>query len=321
MRAGAALSSFRRARMKAPMFVFHPGYDPPSAPSGFPTGRSGAALAALSAHWPGLVSWKPTPAGRHNLLRVHRADYVDAVLEARVPPAIERRIGFPITPEMAARAELAVGGTIAAVGQALWEGVGINLAGGAHHAMPEGGAGYCVFNDLAVAAAWALDGLIERLLVIDLDVHQGDGTAICLADVPGVFTFSLHAEKNFPARKARSSRDVALPDGTGDARYLETLAVELPGLFDAARPDLVLVQAGVDVHVQDRLGRLALTDAGIAQRSALVRDACRAAGVPLAATMGGGYDDDRARLGQRHAIALMHLVDDRFPVGTGIASA
>jgi acetoin utilization deacetylase AcuC-like enzyme len=260
------------------------------------------------------------PAGRGNLLRVHRADYVDAVLEARVPPAIERRIGFPITPEMATRAQLAVGGTIAAVGQALSEGVGINLAGGAHHAMPEGGAGYCVFNDLAVAAAWALDGLIERLLVVDLDVHQGDGTAMCLAEVPGAFTFSIHAEKNFPARKARSDRDVALPDGTGDDAYLDALAAELPGLFDAARPDLVLVQAGVDVHADDRLGRLALTDAGIAARSALVRHACRAAGVPMAATMGGGYDDP-ARLGQRHAMALMHLAGERFAVGTARAWA
>ncbi|WP_448580370.1 histone deacetylase family protein [Thermaurantiacus sp.] len=303
------------------MFVFHQGYDPPGAPSGFPTGRTAAALAALRAHWPDLAPSKPMPAGRHNLLRVHAAGYVDAVLEARVPLAIERRIGFPVTPQMAARAELAVGGTIAAVGLALCEGLGINLAGGAHHAMPDGGAGYCVFNDLAVAAAWALDGLIERLLVIDLDVHQGDGTAVCLADVPGAFTFSLHAEKNFPARKARSSRDVALPDGTGDAAYLETLAAELPGLFDAARPDLVLVQAGVDVHAGDRLGRLALTDAGIAQRSALVRDACRAAGVPMAATMGGGYGDDPAIVGQRHAMALMHLAGARFPVGSGAAWA
>ncbi|MFQ3665769.1 MAG: hypothetical protein SNJ79_07015, partial [Sphingomonadaceae bacterium] len=189
----------------------------------------------------------------------------------------------------------------------LRHGFAANLAGGSHHAMPDTGAGYCVLNDLAVAAAVLLRaGRLRRLLILDLDVHQGDGTAVCLAGREGAFTFSLHAEKNFPARKARSSRDVGLPDGCDDTRYLEVLARELPALFEASRPELVLVQAGVDVHADDALGRLGLSDRGIVARSRLVRDACRARGVPVAATLGGGYGDPDV-IGRRHLAAILAL--------------
>jgi acetoin utilization deacetylase AcuC-like enzyme len=262
-----------------------------------------AALAAA-----GVAFEAPEEAPRALLLAVHEAAYVDAVLAAAVPPAIERRIGFAVTPAVARRAQLSVGGTLLAARLALAHGFAANVAGGSHHAMPAGGAGFCVFNDLAVAAVALLrERAVSRLLIVDLDVHQGDGTAVCLAGVEAAFTFSIHAERNFPARKARSGLDIALPDLTGDDAYLEALAGALPGLFDAARPDLVLVQAGVDPHTEDRLGRLALSDAGLLARDRLVRGACLSAGVPFAATMGGGYDEDVVRLGARHAATLLAL--------------
>jgi acetoin utilization deacetylase AcuC-like enzyme len=295
-------------------FAYHPAYEPAAPPAGFPAGRSAATLAALRELWPAerggwLEPQPPRPADISDLLLVHDPAYVAAVLEARVPAEIERRIGFAVTPEVAMRARLSVGGTLAATFSAMLSGRGVNLAGGAHHARPDGGAGYCVFNDLAIAARWVLGEVYQRVLVIDLDVHQGDGTAACLADVPGAFTFSIHAEKNYPARKARSDFDIALPDETGDAAYLDALAGGLKAAFACARPQLVLVQAGVDVHRDDRLGRLSLTDAGLVARSEMVRDACLAAGVPLAATMGGGYGDDMAGVGRRHALALMALFE------------
>jgi acetoin utilization deacetylase AcuC-like enzyme len=174
--------------------------------------------------------------------------------------------------------------------------------------MPDGGAGYCVLNDLAITTAELLrTGQVARILILDLDVHQGDGTAACLAGVAGAYPFSIHAERNFPARKVQGWRDVGLPDGTDDSRYLEALSAALPGLFADSRPELVLVQAGVDPHADDRLGRLALSDEGLVARDALVRQACLAAGVPFAATLGGGYDADVGRLGVRHARSLLTL--------------
>jgi acetoin utilization deacetylase AcuC-like enzyme len=298
-------------------FFFHPGYIAPLPPgSRFPMGKYEATRDAVLRLLPEAAFREPVPARREALLRVHGGGYVDAVMGAAVPPAIERRIGFPVTSAVARRALLSVGGTLAAACLALDRGFAANLAGGSHHAMPDGGAGYCVLNDLAVAAAGLLaTGAVRRLLILDLDVHQGDGTAVCLAGWPQAFTFSMHAERNFPARKARSGRDVGLPDGCDDDRYLETLAAELPALYDAAQPDLVLVQAGVDVHAADRLGRLALTDAGIVERSRLVREACLARGVPLAAALGGGYDEDIAALGRRHALAMLALSPVELPVG------
>jgi len=293
-------------------FYFHPGYVAPlDRGHSFPMSKYETTRDALSAA--GVAFETPTEASRGLILGVHVAAYADAVLAAAVDPAIERRIGFAVTPEIARRSRLSVGGTWAAATHALAHGFAANVAGGSHHAMPNSGAGYCVLNDLAITAAGLLaQRRVRRVLVIDLDVHQGDGTAVCLAPHAreqggGAFAFSIHAERNFPARKARSSRDVALPDGVGDQRYLETLAAELPGLFAAARPDLVLVQAGVDPHADDRLGRLALSDEGLVARDGLVRAACLRAGVPFAATLGGGYDPDVVRLGLRHARSLLTL--------------
>ncbi len=295
-------------------FFFHPFYVAPL-PVGhsFPMSKYETTRDALAAVGPAIEWREPEPAGRDLLLGVHEPAYVDAVIAAGVDPAIERRIGFAVTPRVALRSLLSVGGTWGAALAALAEGFAANVAGGSHHAMPGAGAGYCVLNDLAVTAAGLLNqGRVSRLLVIDLDVHQGDGTAVCLAGrafdgVRGAFTFSIHAERNFPTRKARSDLDVGLQDGAGDDTYLAALAAELPGLFAAARPELVLVQAGVDPHVDDRLGRLALSDAGLVARDAMVRAACLAAGVPFMATLGGGYDADVQRLGRRHAASLLTL--------------
>ncbi len=289
------------------MFVFHPGYAAPL-PEGhrFPMSKYEATRDALAAA--GVSFAEPQEAPRDLILGVHLPGYADAVIEARVDPAIERRIGFPVTPAVARRSRLSVGGSWAAALHALAHGFAANVAGGSHHAMPDGGAGFCVLNDLAIVAAGLIDGgHVRRLLVIDLDVHQGDGTAECLKARTGAFTFSIHAERNFPVRKAQSSRDVGLPDGTGDADYLAALSAELPGLFRAARPELVMVQAGVDPHRDDRLGRLDLSDEGLITRDTMVREACRAAGVPMMATLGGGYDADVQRLGRRHARSLLTL--------------
>jgi acetoin utilization deacetylase AcuC-like enzyme len=179
--------------------------------------------------------------------------------------------------------------------------------------MPDGGAGYCVLNDLAAAASALLaEGAVRRVLVVDLDVHQGDGTAVCLAHDPRVFTLSVHSERNFPARKAHSSLDVGLPDGTGDADYLDAVRPALLSAISRARPDIILYQAGVDPHADDRLGRLSLSDEGLEARDRLVGATARASGIALASTMGGGYGADVRALGRRHAATVATLADVFF---------
>ncbi|MFD0389174.1 histone deacetylase [Tistrella bauzanensis] len=184
-------------------------------------------------------------------------------------------------------------------------GVACNTAGGSHHAHAGFGAGFCVFNDVAVAACWAHHVVgLAHVLIVDLDVHQGDGTARILAGQDWAVTFSMHAARNFPARKALSTLDIELADGTGDGVYLDHLEDTLPGLLDNPRPDLVIYLAGVDPHRDDRLGRLALTDRGLAAREHMVLDQCLRRGIPVATVIGGGYADDMAALAQRHGIAI-----------------
>jgi acetoin utilization deacetylase AcuC-like enzyme len=290
-------------------FVHHPDYTAPLPPGhSFPMDKYGLVPVALSeagAVFETLVPEAMSPAW---VAAVHDADYADAVLASAVAPEIERRIGFPVTPRVTRRSLLSAGGTWLAAKVALERGFAANGAGGSHHAMPDGGAGYCVLNDLAIAANRLLaEGDVRRVLIVDLDVHQGDGTAVMLAGVPGAATFSVHAEKNFPVRKARSTRDVGLPDGTGDDAYLAALDAEFPALLDTHRPDLVLYQAGVDPHDDDRLGRLALSDAGLAARDSYVMRQCRARGVPLASVLGGGYAADPAVVARRHAATILAL--------------
>lgn len=260
-----------------------------------------------------LVEHRPEAMPNKWLEAAHDPDYVATVLAASVAPAIERRIGFAVTPEVARRAVLSPGGTWLAAKLALEHGYAANAAGGSHHAMPGSGAGFCVFNDLAVAALRLLgEGDVRRILIVDLDVHQGDGTATILAGRADVATLSVHAEKNFPVRKAQSTMDIGLPDGTGDDAYLAALVPAVDTMINRIRPDLILYQAGVDVHRNDKLGRLSLTDAGIAARDSFVATRARVLGIPLASAMGGGYGDDVYAVAARHAATMRNLAAAYF---------
>lgn len=271
-------------------------------------GKNAAIRDLLRAH-EAEIAWHEADAmPRRWIEAVHDQEYVAEVLAARVPQPKERRIGFAVTPAVAARAAVVPGGTWRAAKLALRHGFAANTAGGSHHALADTGAGYCVFNDLAIAAVRLVEeGDAARVLVVDCDVHQGDGTAALLAGRPGIATYSIHAEKNFPARKARSTRDVALPDGTGDAAYLETLEATLAPLLDHFRPDLILYQAGIDPLASDRLGRLALSDAGLVMRERLVAGLATRRGIALASTVGGGYGADTVALAERHVRAIVTL--------------
>ena len=227
------------------------------------------------------------------LLRAHSADYLQRVITGELSDAEQRRIGFPWTPEMVERSRRSAGATLAACRSALEHGCAANMAGGTHHAHRDFGSGFCVFNDAAVAAlAMRAEGRVRRVAIIDCDVHQGDGTAAILANTPDVFTLSLHGDKNFPFRKTVSDRDIALPDGTGDADYLAALAPALDEVLTHFRPELVIYLAGADPHEGDRLGRLSLTFDGLAQRDAMVLRACRDQRIPVAIAMAGGYGHD-----------------------------
>ena len=237
------------------------------------------------------------------LALVHSPRYVSAVAEGLLRTAEQREIGFPWSPAMAERARRSVGATIAAARAALiaGEGVAANLAGGTHHASADKGSGYCVFNDAAVAARlmqieWhRLRRRMLRVAVIDLDVHQGNGTAAIFGDDETVFTLSLHGAKNFPFRKVAGDLDVELPDGCGDAAYLEALDIALAQLWQRhgdTPPGLVFYLAGADPHVGDRLGRLAISTEALAERDRRVFEACRERGIAVAVSMAGGYGRD-----------------------------
>ena len=237
------------------------------------------------------------------LLLAHTPDYVDAVLHGHLSAAAQREIGFPWSAAMVERSKRSVGATIAAARAALAEGVAASLAGGTHHAYADKGSGFCVFNDVAVAArlmqaAWGRHhGSLLRVLVIDLDVHQGNGTASIFQDDDSVFTFSMHGAKNFPFRKEPSDLDVGLADGCGDAEYLAALDGALHEIWRRLvlyPPGLAFYLAGADPHEGDRLGRLKLSHAGLAERDRRVLAALRERGIPVALSMAGGYGHDLA---------------------------
>lgn len=258
----------------------------------------------------------PDPMPREWLEAVHCPDYVDEVFRAEVPRAKERRIGFPVTPAITSRVRHTNGGTWLAAQLAMQHGYAANSAAGSHHALHDTGAGYCVFNDLAVTANRLIaERHAQRVLIVDLDVHQGDGTASLTAGREDIFTLSLHAEKNFPVRKARSSRDVGLADGTDDNGYMATLSRHLPEVLAEFAPDFVLYQAGVDPHVDDKLGRLSLTDEGLALRDRFVMGEVRSRGLCIASALGGGYGDDPRVVAARHAASMLVLADEnaRWP--------
>jgi acetoin utilization deacetylase AcuC-like enzyme len=243
------------------------------------------------------------PAASWDDLRlVHDPGYVDAVANGTLTREAQRRIGFPWSPQMVERARRSVGATIAAARVALEDGVAANLAGGTHHGFADRGEGYCVFNDVAVATrVLQRDRQARRIAVVDLDVHQGNGTAAIFAGDETVFTFSMHGDKNFPFRKETGDLDVALADGTGDDDYLALLGSHLPGVLNRHQPDFVFYLAGADPYEGDRLGRLKLTIAGLRARDEMVFDACRRIGVPVAVTMSGGYAHDVGAIITIHA--------------------
>lgn len=252
----------------------------------------------------------PEPISRDDLIRAHTPAYVDGVLNRTLDAIAVRRIGFTLTERVVLRAQLATAGTLLAARLALQEGLACNSAGGSHHARADQGAGFCVFNDVAVAASVLLaEGSVKQILVVDLDVHHGDGTALIFRDEPRVFTFSLHCEDNWPLEKPPSDLDVALPKGTGDAVYLAALDESLPAMLDQVRPDLVFYIAGVDPHQDDRLGKLALTDQGLMTRERRVIEAVRGRDIPLVTVLGGGYGHDVNAVARRHSFVFHAAAD------------
>ncbi|MBW4419496.1 MAG: histone deacetylase [Myxacorys californica WJT36-NPBG1] len=234
---------------------------------------------------------------------VHTSDYVNDYCEGTLDPKAQRRIGLPWSPALVNRTCVAVGGTVLTAKLALESGLACNTAGGTHHAFPSYGSGFCIFNDLAIAPRVVQTlGLAQKILIVDLDVHQGDGTAFIFQDDSSVFTFSMHCEINFPGTKQQSDLDVPLPEGMEDDEYLQTLAEYLPDLLTQEKPDLVFYDAGVDPHSCDRLGKLALTDSGLFRRDMQVLTTCLSQGYPVACVIGGGYGDDMDALVYRHSL-------------------
>jgi acetoin utilization deacetylase AcuC-like enzyme len=298
--------------------VHHPDYHPetPVDERRFPMDK----YAHLSRHlqdpsFHGRLDWKtPSPASREQLLRAHDETYVDAILSLSLDARSVRRIGLPLTDSIVRRALASCGGTILTTRLALERGLSVNLAGGSHHAARSQGAGFCLFNDVAVAALDLLaSDAARRILVLDCDVHQGDGTALIFAGDPRVFTVSLHCRTNWPLEKPPSDLDIELEPGSTDEIYLDALGAALQQSLPQARPDLVIFNAGVDPHIDDRLGRLSLSDQGLRDRERLVLETCARSSLPLAAVLGGGYGPDPDVIARRHMIV--------FETFSGFASA
>ncbi|MDT8305379.1 MAG: histone deacetylase [Anaerolineae bacterium] len=235
----------------------------------------------------------PAAARDADLLHAHTAAYVEKVKTGQLTRQEIRRMGFPWSPGLVERSRRSVGSTIAAGPAALQDGITVNLAGGTHHAGPDWGQGFCVFNDAAVAArAWQAAGLVRRVAILDCDVHQGNGTAAICRDDDTIFTFSIHGARNFPFQKEPGDLDVGLEDGAGDEVYLDALAPAVERALACAHANIAIYLAGADPHKGDRLGRLALSKAGLAARDRFVLDACRRAGLPVVVVMAGGYGRD-----------------------------
>lgn len=288
--------------------VHAPDYDADFAPDHrFPMGKYTRLMEIIRASHIGerAIVHVPAPASAEWLSLAHDRAYVDQVLACKVPAIVEREIGFPVSGRVSLRARLATAGTVMAARLALSEGIACNTAGGSHHARRAQGAGFCTFNDVAVASHLLLaDGEVGRVLIIDLDVHQGDGTAEICARVDAIRTVSMHSEKNYPVRKQTSSIDVGLPDGVRDEAYLETLDWLLPRSIDGFAPDLVFYNAGVDPHEADRLGRLSLSDRGLKDRDRRVFSFFRERGIPVASVLGGGYSRDIDAVAGRHLLTF-----------------
>lgn len=239
------------------------------------------------------------------LALAHTTDYLERFIHNRLSDSELRRLGLPWSEALVRRTLISPNGTLLTANLALSYGLACHLAGGTHHAYRDYASGFCILNDLAIAAlALLTQDKVKRVLIFDLDVHQGDGTASILSDEPRAFTCSIHCDKNFPVRKAKSDLDVGLPRGTEDTQYLETVSHTLQLALARAEPDLVLYDAGVDVYAGDPLGLLKISEAGIRARDQLVLKSCLELGIPVATVIGGGYDDDRQALARRHAIVV-----------------
>ncbi|WP_078062992.1 histone deacetylase family protein [Solirubrum puertoriconensis] len=255
--------------------------------------------------WQGIAPpedfYDPGLCAEEDVLRVHTTEYWHKVRDLQLSPAEVRRLGLPQSEQLVLRSLSSSAGTLQSALRALRDGVALNCAGGTHHAFADRGEGFCVLNDIAIGAAHLLHhGLARQVLVVDLDVHQGDGTAAIFRHEPRVFTFSMHAGANYPLRKEQSDLDIELPLGTDDAAYLGQLHAVLPGLIERVQPDFIFYQAGVDVLATDKLGKLALTPAGCRQRDEYVLGLCHRLGLPVAVSMGGGYSERTADIVNAH---------------------
>lgn len=255
----------------------------------------------------------PEPLTEEQILLTHTPAYWQKLQDQTLSVKEIRAIGFPMRPELVWRGRHIAQGTIDCARYARQYGVSLNVAGGTHHAFADRGEGFCVFNDMAIASNYLLStGECNKILIVDLDVHQGNGTARIFQDEPRVFTFSMHGEKNYPLRKERSDLDIPLPDKTGDKLYLDTLRETLPRLLDEVQPDLVFYLSGVDVLESDRLGRLHLSIQGCKERDRFVFQTCKQNGLPVAVSMGGGYSPRIAAIVEAHANTYRTAVEVFF---------
>jgi len=244
----------------------------------------------------------PEPLAEERVLRTHDLDYWQKLKHQELTRQEERRTGFPLSPELVQREITIMNGTVQAALFALEYGVAMNIAGGTHHAFTNRGEGFCLLNDIAIAAHHLLDkDLAKKVLVVDLDVHQGNGTAEIFQNEPRVFTFSMHGASNYPMHKEKSDLDVPLADGTTDDVYLNLLDKHLKPLMDSVQPDFVFFQSGVDVLATDKLGRLGMTIEGCKERDRTVLETCKMNGIPLVASMGGGYSERISHIVEAHA--------------------
>lgn len=236
------------------------------------------------------------------ILKTHTLEYWESLKHQTIAPKAVRKIGFPMSAHLVKRGRFISQGTIDCAKYALEHGVSLNIAGGTHHAFTDRGEGFCLLNDMAIAATHLLDHkIVQRIMIVDLDVHQGNGTAQIFQSDPRVFTFSMHGANNYPLHKETSDLDISMPDGTEDAIYLKRLEKHLPELLDTFRPNLVFYLSGVDVLASDKLGRLSMTVQGCMERDRLVFDACHQRGLPVAVSMGGGYSERIATIVEAHA--------------------
>ncbi len=290
-------------RTKPPGLIYHPIYSQLELPfkHRYPIGKYQALYQALlELGVPAEQFTSSQIATTAQLLSVHERFYAEQLISGQLDHKAMRRIGFPWSEQLVTRSLTSVGGTVQTVQLALQQGLALHLSGGYHHAFATEGSGFCLFNDLAVAVRYALTQGVDKVLIFDCDVHQGDGTAAIFSAEPAIITASLHGEKNFPSRKQQSSWDLGLPTACTDDEYLAAVKQSLDYLLRIHQPDLVIYDAGIDIHQQDDLGLLHISTAGVAERDWYVLNECHKKEIPVAAVIGGGYQRDLEALTQIH---------------------